>query len=309
MYYYKLYDWTLKSDREIDYLEKQNVSTKNNYLEIQLADIEKINFLSKKLILDKSEENIIIFETNLGYLINYYNNTIIVSSKFIYFQIGQDYEIQMEIFLTLGLTLLFVDRNIIPFHGAAILIEDSIFIISAKSNTGKSTLLLNLLLKGYKLCADDLIPIEISEKGCFGIQSNCSFVKLWDDTIEKYNIKNLRKEIIYKTGKYRVLFKDNLVDEIQSYVKIREIIILNTNFDGEGVITEELNGLKKLVNIFELTHGTLLLKDLLNKKLFNKHMLLKNNIKVTEWKYKKNYKNLDILIDMISERSKNAINI
>lgn len=44
MYYYKLYDWTLKSDREIDYLEKQNVSTKNNYLEIQLADIEKINF-------------------------------------------------------------------------------------------------------------------------------------------------------------------------------------------------------------------------------------------------------------------------
>lgn len=309
MYFYKLYDWTLKSDKLIDYLERQNVSRETNCLEIQIIDIEKIHFSNKKLIVDKSEENIMIFETNLGYLINYYNCTIIVSSKFIYFQTGQDYEMQMEIFLTLGLTLLFIDRNIIPFHGSAILVKNSIFIISAKSNTGKSTLLLNLLLKGYKLCADDLIPIEISEKGCFGIQSNCSFVKLWNDTIEKYNIKNAKNEIIYKTGKYRVLFRDNLVDEEQTYTKISEIIILNTSFVDEGVITEELNGLKKLINIFELTHGTLLLKDLVKEKLFNKHMLLKDNIKITEWKYKKNYKNLDILINMITERSNNEINL
>jgi len=309
MYYYKLYDWILKSDREIDYLERQNFFINHNYLEIRIIDIKKINFSNKKLIIDKSEENIVIFETNLGYLINYYNNTIIVSSKFIYFQIGQDYDMQMEIFLTLGLTLLFINRNIIPFHGAAILIKDSILIISAKSSTGKSTLLLNLLLKGYKLCADDLIPIQISEKGCLGIQSNCSFVKLWNDTIEKYNIKKTKKEIVYKTGKYRVLFNENLIDEEKNYIKIREIIILNTNYDGEGVIIEELNGLNKLVNIFELTHGSLLLKELINNKLFNKQMYLKNNIKVTELKYKKNYENLNILIDMIVERSNNAIDI
>lgn len=309
MYFYKLYDWTLKSSRIIDYLERQNVSKKANCLEIQLADIEKIIFSKKIILVEKSEENIIIFETNLGYLINYYNSTIIVSSRFIYFQIGQDYEMQMEIFLTLGLTLLFIDRNIIPFHGSAILVKNSIFIISAKSNTGKSTLLLNLLLKGYKLCADDLIPIEISENGCFGIVSNCSFVKLWNDTIEKYNIKNTKNEIIYKTGKYRVLFKDNLVEEKTTYIKIKEIIILNTNFDEDGVMTKELSGLKKLINIFELTHGTLLVKDLIKEKLFNKYMFIKNNIKVTEWKYKKNYKNLDILTNMIIERSKNDINI
>lgn len=307
MYYYKIYDWLIKSEIRFDFLElEKKINSDKKCLELKYIDLAFINFSKNIEITNIINENVVIYDTNLGYLIKYYDNIILVSSYFIYFQKEQNIEMQMEIFLTLGITLLFIQRGIIPFHGAGITLNKNLFIISADSNSGKSTLLYNLLKKGYKLCADDLVPIEIIKNSCNGILSNCSYIKLWDDTIKKYNIKNKKIEIIYKTGKYRVLFKNNIVKTNSGQLPINEIVILNTKYDGENIVIRELEGLEKLIKMIELTHGYVLFKELLNKNLFKQYMILKKNIKITEWKYNKNYKNLDLLVKMILERGHNG---
>lgn len=67
-----------------------------------------------------------------------------------------------------------------------------------------------------------------------------------------------------------------------SRLQINEIIMLNTKYEGEGIVIRKLDRLEKLVNSLKMTHGNLLFKNFLDRHLSQKYMFLKKYVKITE---------------------------
>jgi len=80
-----------------------------------------------------------------------------------------------------------LQRNRLPLHASAIILNDKLTLVSGDSGAGKSTLLAGLLAQGHTIFSDDVTVLR--ENGCDKPLANASYpmIKLWDDTLDKLN--------------------------------------------------------------------------------------------------------------------------
>ena len=82
------------------------------------------------------------------------------------------------------LTGIFHQRGMLPFYGGAVAVNDYAVMICGISGTGKSTLIRELIKKGYPFVSDDLAVVT-GKEGILGMLPGYPFQRLPLDTLER----------------------------------------------------------------------------------------------------------------------------
>ncbi len=83
--------------------------------------------------------------------------------------------------------VLLMQRRILPLHGSAVMKDGKAYLIVGDSGAGKSTLASTLILKGWSLLSDDVIPIQLVNGIAYVVPSYPQ-QKLWDESIKKLGL-------------------------------------------------------------------------------------------------------------------------
>lgn len=87
------------------------------------------------------------------------------------------------------LAALLYQRGMLAFHAAAVANEQGAILLAGDSGVGKSTLLMELLQRGWNLLADDLTAAELDVGGLVTIRPTSCEIALWPDALEGLGIE------------------------------------------------------------------------------------------------------------------------
>jgi len=149
---------------------------------------------------------------------------------------------EIELF-TLGsaMATLLVQRNIIPFHGAAFEKDGKAIVIGGNSGVGKSSLLQYFALKGYQCLTDDVCALSIVG-GKVVLSPSYPSAKLWDDTILQYQINvNPNQRLRPDIEKFKVPFQSK---SEHNFIEIDSVHILHSH-NGNQFEYKEVKGFDK----------------------------------------------------------------
>ena len=141
------------------------------------------------------------------------------------------------------LAALLFQRGITVFHAAAASGPHGAVLLAGDSCSGKSTLLMELLKRGWKMLSDDLSVVTLNESGTPDVLPTFPDVVLWHDALEKFNIED--------TGKYwqTVCMEEQFTNIPQRLKAIYRLLVHNKNeieiSSTEGV--DRFNALSKLL--------------------------------------------------------------
>ncbi len=121
------------------------------------------------------------------------------------------------------LAALLFQRGITAFHAAAAAGPQGAVLLAGDSCAGKSTLLVELLKRGWKMLSDDLSVVALNDNGTASALPTFPDVVLWRDTLDKFNIEN--------TGKYRqtVCMEEQFTNTPQRLKAICRLMVHNKN--------------------------------------------------------------------------------
>ncbi len=80
-----------------------------------------------------------------------------------------------------GIGALLHQRGLLVLHGNAIRIGDGCLVCVGPSGSGKSTMAAELMLRGYPVLADDVVPVDDQGRAVPGLPR----IKLWQDAVER----------------------------------------------------------------------------------------------------------------------------
>jgi len=139
------------------------------------------------------------------------------------------------------LSVILMQRNIIPFHGSAFEKEGKAVIITGNSGAGKSTLLRYFIAQGYKAISDDVCALSVRNDKVMLTPSYPSS-KIWSDVMDEFDlIKKEEDQIRPEIEKYAVSLKETFVDKD---LEVASIYILKSKNNTKFKI-EEIRGFGK----------------------------------------------------------------
>lgn len=98
-----------------------------------------------------------------------------------------------------------MQRNILPLHGSAVVIDGKAYAIVGDSGAGKSTLASAFLKRGYQLLSDDVIPITFSETNIPIVTPAYPQQKLWLESLDQFGMESKQlRPIIDRETKFAV---------------------------------------------------------------------------------------------------------
>jgi len=238
--YYTIYGINIKSDIELPELVKVSSENPNYDVTIKLGITPKsiTNPLKIGVRYQAKKNELLLFVDNIA---NYYivDGNLIVIEK-----LNNSTDSELRLFL-LGSAFgaLLFQRKIVPFHASSVKINNKATVISGVSGAGKSTIIANLINKGYTLIADDISPINISDNNFF-ILPGFPRVKLWLHSIELLSMSNNFEKIRPQLEKYSVIV-DNFYNE--KCIVDNIFIIKPKNYSK--VTIKEIKGIEKFKNL------------------------------------------------------------
>lgn len=128
---------------------------------------------------------------------------------------------------------LLMQRGIVLLHGNALTKNGKAIICLGESGIGKSTLAYSLMLQGWQVLADDIVALSKNFKVLPGIPR----IKLWQDSLDSFNIDSLKLTPIREKINKFVIAKDNLKISNNEY-EIKKIYILKRDFDDLNLTQE-----------------------------------------------------------------------
>src|SRR5690625_3370209 len=167
-------------------------------------------------------------------------------------------EDQVRIFI-LGtcMGVILMQRNILPLHGSAIVIDEKAYAIVGDSGAGKSTLASAFLKRGYQLLSDDVIPITLTEDDIPIVTPAYPQQKLWLESLNEFGIesKSLRP-LIDRETKFAVPVLDQFFAKPAVLAGIFEL----TRIDDDDIIVSQIQSLEGLSTLFYHTYRNFLVE-------------------------------------------------
>ena len=158
--------------------------------------------------------------------------------------------------LGFGMSMLAMQRGILSIHCSAVADEKGALLIAGESGAGKSTLTAAFLKKGYRLMADDMAWVEITEeqkvmaRPAFPYQKLCRDVAL----VQGYDLDSLQY-INEDKDKFLVPYRGTFLTEP---VPVKGFLMLGVT-DKDTVVCMEAVGMQK----FQVCANNLFLRHLL----------------------------------------------
>ncbi len=130
-------------------------------------------------------------------------------------------------------------RNLLPFHGSAVVINEKAIVIGGASGAGKSSLAATLIRRGYKLLSDDISVIKLENRKAI-VFPGIPHLKLWHDVMKKLeedidSYQRVRPTLL----KYRKPAEDQFLNKETT---LHCIIALNSKNNPGFEITETTGG-------------------------------------------------------------------
>lgn len=138
--------------------------------------------------------------------------------------------------------VLLMQRRILPLHGSAIMRDGKAYLIVGDSGAGKSTLASTLILKGWSLLSDDVIPIQLINGIAYVVPSYPQ-QKLWDESIKKLGLSVTSYHPLFeRENKYAIPVQNVFTHHS---VPLAGIFVLHQVNERPKEI-QSLNGLQKI---------------------------------------------------------------
>lgn len=141
-----------------------------------------------------------------------------------------------------GLGALMLQRGYLVFHGTAIRIGNHSMICVGQSGAGKSTLAAGFMRRGYKILADDVVPIDSAGRAIAGIPS----VKLWRDTANQIGIETSKlRRTRPHMEKFRYPARDSFTE---TPLPVKWVYVLNRHSEPQIEVVP-IRGLERFTNL------------------------------------------------------------
>lgn len=113
-------------------------------------------------------------------------------------------------------------RDIIPLHAAAIIVNGKVVLFCGHSGSGKSTLVSRLQQSGYEIFTDDICALSLSEQGEVEIHASYPMIKLWEDSFDLLKIERQPADVKLRPAlpKYGRFFYDHFTTEAKPVAQI-----------------------------------------------------------------------------------------
>jgi hypothetical protein len=151
-----------------------------------------------------------------------------------------------------------LQRGIIPLHASAIKINNRLVLFSGASHAGKSTVLAELMKKGYTAFSDDIVVCS-ADNSHVNASASYPMLKLWDDTIDKLKDPNFNDRsfsIKKDMSKYGHFFHKNFDTEKHP---INKIFIIKPG--AERLSHNTLEGKESFTNMIRQIYRPGLIKN------------------------------------------------
>ena len=152
-----------------------------------------------------------------------------------------------------------MQRNILPLHGSAIVVDGKAFAIVGHSGAGKSTLASAFIQKGASLLSDDVIPISFTENNEPMIIPAYPQQKLWIESLKGFAIdhSNLRP-IFNREDKYTIPITKQFHNESIELSGIFELV----KADKDEITLSNIDRLQCFPLLYEHTYRNFFLKGM-----------------------------------------------
>lgn len=160
---------------------------------------------------------------------------------------GIDLDSVRVFLLGTAMGVLMFQRQFLVLHGNAVQVGEACMVCVGKSGAGKSTLAAELNLRGYKLLADDVVPVNSAGEAMPGFPR----IKLWKDSADQLKIDTgTLARIRPEMEKFSLPAFSSMAD---SPLPIKWIYVLN-NHNRDEFIFEEIRGMQRFPILRENTY-------------------------------------------------------
>jgi hypothetical protein len=156
--------------------------------------------------------------------------------------------------------VLLFQRHYLVLHGNAIQIKDKCILCVGDSGAGKSTLAAGFLYRGYRVLADDVVPVNKNFNAIPGFPR----IKLWRDAAEQFNIDTTKlRRVQPQIDKYNypISYLSNIKE-----LPIHTIYVLD-NYLNADLAIDQINGFHRFKLLHKHTYRINFLNTNLVKKL------------------------------------------
>lgn len=151
-----------------------------------------------------------------------------------------------------------LQRQILPLHGSAVVINDKAYAFVGLSGHGKSTLASAFLQRGYQLLTDDVIAVTLDHRNVPYVTSAYPQQKLWQESLEVFGMNSDRfRPLFDRETKYAIPVTTHFSDGTLPLAGIFELI----KCDCSHVEMRSVEKLERLPLLYRHTYRNLLLAD------------------------------------------------
>lgn len=263
-YYYSIFGMCFKCNFKIEQVIEAEKDCKID-VEVRIAEMPQhiIDSIEKKKIEYSYKEDEYWFYMKRVGVFRIYNKKYIDIAP----AENADEEEIKSYLLSAGFFLLAAQRRIVMLHGGVININNGAVIITGDCGAGKSTLVTEFILNGYKYIADDVGLVNIN-KGIVEIKPGYPQQKLCRDTAKKFGYD--LNELIYideERDKFAVRSREHFLYKTLPLKAIFEVV---ENHNISNVVIEKINGVNKIKCIIDNLYERDICKYIgLEEKYFN----------------------------------------
>ncbi|MGQ0801880.1 MAG: hypothetical protein ACT4NL_17420 [Pseudomarimonas sp.] len=158
--------------------------------------------------------------------------------------------VRLEYLRTRALALWLNVIGMPPIHASAVASETGAIALLGKSGAGKSTLAAALVNFGYRLCADDLLPLAVVA-GEVPVYPGAQRLGLWPDSAQHFHPDALSlPSVTPDTAKRRLSLQSALPERVP---RLRAIFVLERGDPNTSIRIEKLPGSQGMLAL--LIHG------------------------------------------------------
>lgn len=144
-----------------------------------------------------------------------------------------------------------IQRNILPLHGSAIVLNNKAFAIVGHSGAGKSTLASAFLRKGALLMSDDVIPIKFNDTNEPIIIPAYPQQKLWIESLNRFEVDHSDFQPIFnRESKYKI----PVIEQFHNQPIVLSGIIELIKTENEEMSFSKIDNLQQFPLLYEHTY-------------------------------------------------------
>lgn len=137
---------------------------------------------------------------------------------------------------------LLMQRQILPLHGSAVVVDGKAYAFVGESGAGKSTLAAAFVRQGYPLVSDDVIAVSLSHEGTPVVTPSYPQQKLWQESLTGFGMETAQYAPLYGgVNKYAIPVRNRFYSSPVPLGGIFELLPAR-----DDLYVHQLEGLEKL---------------------------------------------------------------